>query len=213
MSPRTPEQFHEIRQEKKTLIMDVALEYFASEGYHNTSISQIAKKAGISKGLMYNYFASKEELLKEIFNKSMLEISNSFDPDKDGHLSEEEFELFVRRYFHVLREKLSFWRLFFQLMMQKVVRDQILKAYFEPDNSGQISIVGEGNFFLTLASKMIADYFIRKKDKKPSDYDPILDMHMFIYTIEGFAKITTYLDNIDEVYFEKTVNRIIEVYK
>ena len=213
MSPRTPKQFQVIREEKKTLIMNVALEYFASEGYHNTSISQIAKKAGISKGLMYNYFASKEELLNEIFNKSMLEISNSFDPDEDGQLSEEEFELFVRRYFHILREKLSFWRLFFQLMMQKVVRDQVLKAYFEPDNSVHVSMVGEGNLFLTLASKMITEYFIRKKDKKHPDYDPILDMHMFVYTIEGFAKITTYLDVIDNTYFEKTVNRIIEVYK
>ena len=71
MSPRTPKQFEEIREEKKTLIMDVALEHFANEGYHNTTINHIAKHAGISKGLMYNYFESKEELLAEIINRSM----------------------------------------------------------------------------------------------------------------------------------------------
>ena len=36
MAPRTPQQFEDIREEKKTLIMNVALEYFAKEGYHNT---------------------------------------------------------------------------------------------------------------------------------------------------------------------------------
>ena len=60
MSPRTPQQFEEIREEKMTLIMDIALEHFANEGYHTTTINHIARHAGISKGLMYNYFESKE---------------------------------------------------------------------------------------------------------------------------------------------------------
>ncbi|HRW21852.1 MAG TPA: helix-turn-helix domain-containing protein, partial [Bacteroidales bacterium] len=63
MSPRTPEQFEEIRLSKHKLILDTAMKLFASSGYHNTSISKIAKEAGISKGLIYNYFDSKEDLL------------------------------------------------------------------------------------------------------------------------------------------------------
>jgi AcrR family transcriptional regulator len=213
MSPRTPKQFREMRDEKKTHIMDVALEHFANEGFHKTTISHIAKHAGISKGLMYNYFESKEDLLTEILNKCMGEISHYLDPDKDGYLSEEEFELFVRKFFIILKEKLSFWRLFFQLMMQKVVRDQILKSYLRsPDGDITVEIV-KSNTILALASNLINDYFIRKKDKRPADYDPVLDMKMFIYTLEGFARITAYLDEVDEVYFDKTVDRIIEVYK
>ena len=84
MSPRTPKQFEQMREEKKTLIMDVALEHFAKEGYHNTTITHIAKHAGISKGLMYNYFESKEELLTEIINRSMEGVAKYIDPDKDG---------------------------------------------------------------------------------------------------------------------------------
>ena len=66
MSPRSAKQFKEIRKEKKDHIMEVALELFAENGFHATSISQIAKKAGISKGLTYNYFESKKELLDEL---------------------------------------------------------------------------------------------------------------------------------------------------
>ena len=213
MTPRTPKQFHDIREEKKTLIMDVALERFASEGYHNSSISHIAKQAGISKGLMYNYFESKEELLEEIISRSMREISQYFDPDKDGLFSEEEFELFIRKYFLIIRENLSFWRLYYQLLQQKDVRDHFLKSFTGPINSVESIYVNGNQTFLALASRMITDYFISKKNKKASDYDPILDMNMFIYTIEGFARITAFLDEVDVNYYEKTINRIIELYK
>jgi AcrR family transcriptional regulator len=213
MTPRTPVQFQEIREEKRTLIMDVALEHFANEGYHKCTISHIAKHAGISKGLMYNYFESKEVLLSEILNRSMGEISHFIDPDNDGHLSEEEFELFIRKYFLILREKISFWRLYYQLLQQKAVRDQFMKAFPSPVNSVESVSVNGNNSILAVASRMIADYFIRKKDSRPADYDPILDMNLFIYTIEGFARITTFLDQVDDNYYEKTINRIIEIYK
>jgi leucyl aminopeptidase len=90
MSPRTPKQFKEIREEKRNLIMDTALEHFASEGYYATTINHIAKHAGISKGLMYNYFESKEALLKAIIQRSVMEVYSYFDIDRDGYLSEEE---------------------------------------------------------------------------------------------------------------------------
>ncbi len=49
MSPRTKAQFEEIRQKSRENIENIALELFALKGYHATSISQIAKKAGISR--------------------------------------------------------------------------------------------------------------------------------------------------------------------
>jgi len=47
-------------------ITEAALELFANEGYHATSVSKIAKKAGVSKGLIYNYYESKEDILQAI---------------------------------------------------------------------------------------------------------------------------------------------------
>jgi len=193
--------------------MDVALQHFANEGYHNTTITQIAKLAGISKGLMYNYFESKEVLLLEIINRSINEISRYFDPDHDGYLSEDEFELFVRKLFLMIREKISFWRLFYQLLMQKEVRGQFLKSNAGPVDTVQQIYSGSGNDFLSILSKMISEYFMRKKDKKSAGYDPVLDLNMFIYTMEGFAMVTVYMDDVDDNYYEKTINRIIELYK
>jgi AcrR family transcriptional regulator len=66
MSPRNKFENELIREERRKSILDVALKLFANKGYESTSIAQIAKEAGISKGLIYTYFESKEALLKSL---------------------------------------------------------------------------------------------------------------------------------------------------
>ena len=79
MSPRSAKQFDDIRKQKSKLIMETALELFAENGFHATSISQIAKKAGISKGLIYNYFESKNDILEEIIEEGFDDVYSNFD--------------------------------------------------------------------------------------------------------------------------------------
>lgn len=213
MSPRSKKQFEAIRDEKRTLIMNAALEHFARDGYHNTTITHLARHAGISKGLMYNYFTGKEELLAEIINRSLDEISKYFDPDKNGILDEDEFELFVRKYLVVIRKKVDFWRLFFQLMLQTDVRDQLLLSYSGTPAEGSFAGSNRYTAFKTDMAKIILDYFMRKKLRKPSDYEPVTDMNMFIYTLSGLALMTIYSDVADETQFEKSLNSLIATYK
>jgi AcrR family transcriptional regulator len=131
MSPRSAIQFDDIRKQKKKLIMDTALELFAENGFHATSISHIAKKAGISKGLTYNYFESKSEILKELIDNGFATIYNSFDMNKDGILTKQEFTQFIRHNFSLIRENLQHWKLFFSLMLQPMVADSFAKDYEE----------------------------------------------------------------------------------
>ena len=125
MSPRTAKQFREIREGKKKLIMDTALSLFARNGFHATSISQIAQKAGISKGLLYNYFESKEELLSELFNTITEDIVNMLDPNRDNEITDEEAISFVDLYFESLKNNRNYWQLFYQLSVQPDVLDTI----------------------------------------------------------------------------------------
>lgn len=71
MSPRSQKQLDEIREQSKEKILSAALELFAFQGYHNASVAQIAKKAGVAKGLIYNYFESKEALLHGILMREI----------------------------------------------------------------------------------------------------------------------------------------------
>lgn len=52
--------------EKKEKIFSAALELFAEEGYKSTSTSKVAKLAGVSEGLIFKHFGSKEGLLQAI---------------------------------------------------------------------------------------------------------------------------------------------------
>jgi AcrR family transcriptional regulator len=129
--PRSQEQYEKIRKQKKQLILDTALELFAENGFHATSMSRIAKKAGISKGLAYNYFESKKEILDEIIKSGFDSIFSNFDLNKDGVLTEEEFNFFIKKSFQVLRENVRYWRLYYSITLQPKVAESFQSEYIE----------------------------------------------------------------------------------
>jgi AcrR family transcriptional regulator len=210
MSPRTAQQFKEMREEKMSLIMDVALKHFANEGYDRTTISHIARHAGMSKGLLYNYFESKEALLKAIIHKSVNEVNRYLDIDRDGYLSEKEFEFFIRKISILLKEKRFFWRLLMQLLMQNEAREQFLKAFPESDSLIHPGHEPGDNYYPMKMMKMITDYFIRKKERIGRQYDSDGEISIFFITMTGFAVKSIYSDADDN---DKEINRIIELFK
>lgn len=52
---------------RREAIIAAAQEAFDAHGYAATTIDEVAAKAGISKGNVYNYFRSKEELFEQVF--------------------------------------------------------------------------------------------------------------------------------------------------
>ncbi len=168
MSPKTPEQFEEIRESKKKLIMETALELFANEGFHTTPISKIATKAVISKGLIYNYFKSKEDLLSHIFHDIMDRTMEMLDPNHDDIITNEEAEGFFDRFFDILTSNPQEWKLFYQLSVQQDVMTLLMA-----ENIKQRSQENQ---------KLILNYFSQQNFK-----DPELAIVMFSSVIKGFT--------------------------
>jgi AcrR family transcriptional regulator len=54
---------------RRNQIIDAALKLFAEKGYAKTTTKDISEAAGTSMGLMYHYFASKDELLIAVFER------------------------------------------------------------------------------------------------------------------------------------------------
>lgn len=150
--PRTPKQLEEIRKDRKHAIMETALEEFATHGYESTSISFLAKKAGVSKGLMYNYFESKKDLLSEIMMEGFEDMLPLIDPNKDGVLTKEEFSFLIDESFRLMKEKISFYRLYFSLIMQPAVS----KLFAEKLNEVARPFI-----------KLFVDYYTKKGSKNP----------------------------------------------
>ena len=117
MCPRTESQFEEIREKRKKEILDTALELFSNEGFATTSISKIALKAGISKGLLYNYFDSKEDLIKTIIFNGIDYLTKFVDPNMDGVLTRQELRYFIEEMFSAIRKEPYYWKLYFSLFI------------------------------------------------------------------------------------------------
>ena len=81
--PRTPQENERIRQLAKKNILEAGMKLFINKGYHATSISNIAKEAGISKGVFYNYFKGKEEILATMVEARVGDILDVVDQAKD----------------------------------------------------------------------------------------------------------------------------------
>ncbi len=152
MSPRSQEQFEKIREEKKALILDTALELFAMKGYHNSTISQIAKHAGISKGLIYNYYSGKEDLLEAVLRDGFGRMVAMMVPD-DGILdTREEFIELIDKVFASVKADKKYWRLYYTLLFHpgfydiyKIIYKEAVDAY----------------------DKIVCEYYKVKKEKNP----------------------------------------------
>jgi AcrR family transcriptional regulator len=58
------DKFFDLKKEKQDRILNGALKIFALNGYKNGSTDVIVKEAGISKGLLFHYFGTKQELYR-----------------------------------------------------------------------------------------------------------------------------------------------------
>ncbi|QYR22483.1 TetR/AcrR family transcriptional regulator [Paenibacillus sp. sptzw28] len=81
MSPLNKQQLDQIREERREQIKQAALKIFARHGYAGTKTSVIAAEAGISEGLIFRYFKSKDELftalVQELLEEARKETGNA----------------------------------------------------------------------------------------------------------------------------------------
>jgi AcrR family transcriptional regulator len=147
MSPRTKEQIEEIRIKSAQQIREAALDLFAHQGFHRTTVGQIAGKAGISKGLIYNYFASKEDLLEAILDEAMhtgddvLQTLRS--EDIEPHVA---FNQSIDQIFDLVIQNPTYWKLITALSFQEDIinRYKTKLANHAQDNLSQLTSLFNG---------------------------------------------------------------------
>ncbi len=129
MSPRTPEQFEQIRKDRKKAITEAALEVFAKEGYHNASISKVSKAAGVSKGLMYNYFESKEDLLHQLLDDLILKETRIMEYLGREKFTDESIIALLDHTADLLKSDPQRWKLYFLMSVQPDVMAILMEEH------------------------------------------------------------------------------------
>lgn len=142
---------------QKALIQNAAATLFAKEGFHNTSMSELAAFCNISKPLLYHYYKDKEEILFNIASDYMSELVGlTKTPKLEGLVGEEKLRVlianFMKQYEHaqaqhiVLTQDVKF--------LSDARRDQIV--------SKQREVVQQFNLVISQMCPELAD---RKLDK------------------------------------------------
>jgi AcrR family transcriptional regulator len=131
MTPKTDLQFQAIRDKSRLNIMEAATELIARQGFQGTSISDIAGAAGISKGLMYNYFKSKDDLLDAIIMKAFSEIDGPMAAMQQAKDPFEKLHLLIEGSFALVKSKSArrHWQFMLSLMTQYEVIKRIQKKF------------------------------------------------------------------------------------
>ena len=81
---RSPAARAKAQADKRRMILDAAVRVFARRGFHACRVSDIADEAGVAYGLVYHYFASKDEVLDTLFLERwniMLELIRQVDEE------------------------------------------------------------------------------------------------------------------------------------
>lgn len=188
--PRTQEQFEAIRAERRTHILQSALKVFAEDGYHNASISKVSKAAGISKGLMYNYFESKEELLQTLIGDYLDEENSKVVEVLKQPMSDEVFADLIKLSVEVLKKNPLQWKLYMDMANQPEVRTILQDRYTE----------AQGLWY----EKLMA--FFTSKGVK----DPLIEIQFFASTMAGLK--VSYLMDPDNFPIDEIEKRIIKLF-
>ena len=156
-------------EERRSAILDAALTAFSQKGYHATSLDDIAREAGVSKALIYEHFASKQELHADLIARNARELTQRV----AGALSGVEIESTVERltagleaFFAFVEERRDAWRMLFrdaadpessavlERMVQQVTAEVTVLISQDP-GARQLTRVGDERSLRLLAEMLV----------------------------------------------------------
>jgi len=110
---------------RRAQILAAASRVFARQGFHRTTVREVAREAGIADGTIYLYFASKQELLLALLGQLGRVAERPADfAELAGEDARASLDSYLRRRFEDLRD----WRQLFAAVFPEVLADPGLRA-------------------------------------------------------------------------------------
>jgi len=119
--------------ERRELILEAAIDAFADFGYHQTSLDEVGRRAGVSKALIYEHFTSKQELygeLLETYVRELLErVGSAVIPVEEG--GEARLLAGLEGFLEFVDERRDAWRMLIRNRASDDVSDLFERLYDE----------------------------------------------------------------------------------
>lgn len=111
-----PKLKHDAVERNQIRIEDAALRIFTRQGYHGTSVREIADGAGVSLGNIYNYYASKEDIycsLVRRYGQRMAQLQGEKITPLLGSFAPENLTRLAEAIREIVAENSDYWRLMY----------------------------------------------------------------------------------------------------
>lgn len=125
--PRTPKENERIRNATKEQILAAAIALFCQKGYYSTSIEDVAKHGGISKGLVYHYFRGKEELLAALVDIRINDVVEVMNTANGKPTPDQQIRHIIEGALEDVRRKPEIFRFYLNLFTQPLLDPAIAK--------------------------------------------------------------------------------------
>ncbi len=125
MSPRSRTANRRMRKASTKAILRGALEAFGEAGFHRATVEEVARRAGVSKGLIYNYFDSKTALLEAILRQRVEANADLLLSVREGEEPAGRLRRLVEGTVDMVLENPEAFRLTFALLLQPGMKDEI----------------------------------------------------------------------------------------
>jgi AcrR family transcriptional regulator len=121
-------------QDSRDEILKAAMHLFANRGFHETSMSEVAREARVSKALIFWHFKTKEELFVAVLNRLLEPYFIDFAEEAAAMDERAQIQKLVEFYLLFVRDNASSVRFFLAQMLQdqrlsESLNDQVLKLY------------------------------------------------------------------------------------
>jgi AcrR family transcriptional regulator len=141
---RTPRPRRIDKEQRQSEILDAAFKLFAKKGFGATTIDDIAKQAGVAKGLVLFHFKSKEEVFQAVVRRAIPPLSDKLEMD-DFESGADAVTLLRKAlrsvYQHLVANPHA--KVILQLLVAEGHRFPKLKAFYHSE------VVARGNTMLT----------------------------------------------------------------
>ncbi len=191
MSPTNPEMNERMREASRAKILEHALQLFAERGFDRTSVKLLAETAGISPGLVYHYFQSKDDVLRAIFEESVQQVQAAFAAAEAAPTPGERIERLIRASLQGVRENVLFWRLFNGMRL----------------HSRYLELVGEEGMQWTATIRQTMERYFREAGAT----EPAAEAEILFALIDGVTQ--HFVFEPDRYPIELMVERIAEAYR
>jgi AcrR family transcriptional regulator len=143
MSPRP-----DVSEERKTQILDAAEQVFNKKGLDKARMDDIADQTGLSKGTLYLYFKSKEDLVIAILDRIFRGMFEQLEARKSGELNATEAiwsftDEAARDYKRMLRMMPIAYE-FLALAFRNTIVQKALRSYFDIYMEALVPIIQRG---------------------------------------------------------------------